>query len=53
VDSDAGRPVVAGAGLTGLLDAVAVVAGAFDSARVGAVPPDGVDLPGDVGQDVR
>ncbi len=51
MDVDGGRAVVADAGgLVGFLDAVAVVAGAFDRARAGPVPPFGIDLFGDLGQ---
>lgn len=53
MDVDRGRAVVAGAGaFVGFLDAVAVVAGAFDRARAAAVAPFGVDRCGDLGQDV-
>ncbi len=53
MDVDGGRAVVVDAGpLVGLLDAVVVVAGAFDRAWAGPVPPFGVDLRGDVGQHV-
>lgn len=51
MEVDGGRAVVVDAGpLVGLFDAVAVVAGAFDRAWAGPVPPFGVDLRGDVGQ---
>ena len=51
MDVNGGRAVVADAGrLMGFLDAVAVVAGAFDRVWAGPVPPFGVDLRGDVGQ---
>jgi hypothetical protein len=43
---------VAGGGVTGFLDRVAVVAGSFDDAGVAAVAPFWVELPGDLGQDV-
>ncbi len=53
MDMDGGWPVVAGAGGLGrFLDAVVVVAGSFDGAGAGAVPPARVDLRGDLGQDV-
>ena len=53
MDVNGGRAVVADAGrLMGFLDAVAVVAGAFDRAWAGPVPPFGVDLRGDLGQHV-
>jgi hypothetical protein len=51
VESDGGRPVVAGAGFAGFLDAVAVMAGAFDGAGAGAVASGGVELAGDLGVD--
>ena len=43
---------MAGAGLAGFLDAVVVVAGSFDHARVVAVAPLRVGLAGDLGDDV-
>jgi hypothetical protein len=49
---DGGRGVVAGAVLAGFLDAVGVVPGAFDDARVGALaPPAEVLGGGDLGHD--
>jgi hypothetical protein len=52
VESDGGWTVVACAGLAGFLDAVAVVAGAFEGAGEGAVAPGGIDLAGDLGVDI-
>jgi hypothetical protein len=50
VDVDGGWAGVAGAGgFVGFLDAVVVVAGAFDRSWAGSVSPFGVDLGGDVG----
>jgi hypothetical protein len=43
---------VAGSGVAGFLDRVAVVAGSFDHPGVAAVAPIWVDLLGDLGQDV-
>jgi hypothetical protein len=39
-----------GRGFVGLLDAVVVVAGAFDGPWAGALPPFGVEQPGDPGE---
>jgi hypothetical protein len=51
VESDGGRAVVAGAGwFGGFLDAVVVVAGAFDGAGTGAFAAGWVEQAGDVGQ---
>ena len=53
MESDGGRPVVAGAGgFARFLDAVVVVAGAFDRAGAGAVTAEGVEFAGDGSQDV-
>ena len=51
-DVGGGRASVAGAGVAGSLDAVAVVAGSFDDAGVAALAPFRVGLAGDLGQDV-
>jgi hypothetical protein len=51
VDIDGGRVGVSGAGVAGSFDAVAVVAGSFDHARVAAVAPLRVELAGDLGED--
>jgi hypothetical protein len=52
VEVDGGGAVVMGrGGFVAFLDAVAVVAGAFDGTRAGAVAAGGVGLAGDVGED--
>jgi hypothetical protein len=47
------RGVADTAGFVGFLDAVTVVAGAFDGAGAGAVASFGVDFVGDFGEDFR
>ncbi len=53
MESDGDWPVVAGAGLAGFFDAVAVVAGSCDGAGTGAVASGWVNLVGDLSVDVE